>query len=44
MNDSKAQGAEQNELTLDQARAELSGKQGREYWADLGKVASRPGL
>ena len=48
MNDSKAQvvgaGEGTSEMTLDQARAELSGKQGREYWSDLGKVASRPGF
>ncbi len=37
-------GAMASGLTLDQARAELSGKQGREYWTDLGKVASRPGF
>jgi len=31
-------------LTLDEARMELSGKQGRDYWRDLGKVAARPGF
>jgi molybdopterin-containing oxidoreductase family iron-sulfur binding subunit len=32
------------ELTLAEARAELRGKKGREYWSDLGAVAARPGF
>jgi molybdopterin-containing oxidoreductase family iron-sulfur binding subunit len=31
-------------LTLEEARRELSGKQGRAYWSDLNTVASRPGF
>ncbi len=31
-------------MSLDEARAELSGKHGRDYWRELGTVASRPGF
>jgi molybdopterin-containing oxidoreductase family iron-sulfur binding subunit len=46
MKDEMAQGntTGQVELTLAEARAELSGKKGRAYWQDLGKVSTRPGF